>query len=83
MQTGICTQFKPLDRFDWAHPRKIDRALVERLLGLDFIARGENVLLRGQSGVGKTMLAQNLGQAALAALSIRLTARATNESQHD
>ena len=32
---------------------------------LDFIERGDNVLLRGQSGVGKTMLAQNLGFAAL------------------
>jgi DNA replication protein DnaC len=60
-------KFKPIDRFEWSHPRKIDRALVERLIGLDFIARGENVLLRGQSGVGKTMLAQNLGHAALLA----------------
>ncbi len=59
--------FKPLDRFDWAHPRKIDRDLIERLATLDFIGRGENVLLRGQSGVGKTMLAKNLGHAALLA----------------
>jgi DNA replication protein DnaC len=59
--------FKPLDRFDWAHPRKIDRALVERLATLDFAARGDNVLLRGQSGVGKTLLAKNLGHAALLA----------------
>ncbi len=67
-------KFKPLDRFDWAHPRKIDRALVERLLGLDFLARGENVLVRGQSGVGKTMLAQNIGHAALlAGHSVRFT----------
>lgn len=60
-------KFKPLDRFDWSHPKKIDRALLERLVGLDFATRGENVLLRGQSGVGKTMLAKNLGHAALAA----------------
>ena len=59
--------FKPIDRFDWAHPRKIDRELIERLATLDFVARGENVLLRGQSGVGKTMLAKNLGHAALLA----------------
>jgi DNA replication protein DnaC len=59
--------FKPLDRFDWAHPRKIDHALVEKLVGLDFVSRGENVLLRGQSGVGKTMIAKNIGSAALAA----------------
>jgi DNA replication protein DnaC len=66
-RTAYLGTFKPIDRFDWAHPRKIDRALVDRLLGLDFVTRAENVLLRGQSGVGKTMLAKNLGQAALLA----------------
>jgi DNA replication protein DnaC len=59
--------FKPLDQFDWSHPKEIDRALVERLLQLDFVERGENVLLKGASGVGKTLIAQNLGHAALAA----------------
>ncbi len=57
--------FKPRDRFDWAHPRKMDRALVERLLLLDFLDQGDNVLLRGPSGVGKTLLAKLLGAAAL------------------
>lgn len=57
----------PLDTFDWNHPRQIDRSLYEQLLGLDFLADGSNVLLRGQSGVGKTTLAQNLGLAALTA----------------
>jgi DNA replication protein DnaC len=59
--------FKTMDRFDWAHPEKIDRALVERLLELDFAEDGENVLLKGGSGLGKTMIAQNLAHAALAA----------------
>ena len=58
--------FPPLDRFDWNHPRSVDRALYERLCTLDFLEAGENVLLRGPSGVGKTTLAQNLGLAALA-----------------
>jgi len=57
--------FKTLDGFDWNHPKSIDRALYEELHGLDFVERGENALLRGASGLGKTMLAQNLGLAAL------------------
>lgn len=54
-----------VDRYDWSHPRKIDRGLVETLLRLDFVEHGENILFRGPSGVGKTMLSRCLGQAAL------------------
>ena len=71
-------KFATLDRFDWNHPRSIDRSLYEHLHAtLDFIGRGDNVLLRGQSGVGKTTLAQNLGFAALTrGLSVRFTSLA-------
>jgi DNA replication protein DnaC len=45
--------FKTLDRFDWAHPEQIDRALIERLVELEFVDRGENVLLKGGSGLAR------------------------------
>ena len=50
-------KFKPIDQFDWNHPRKIDRARYEQLLDGAFIENTVNVLFRGQSGVGKTTLA--------------------------
>ena len=57
--------FSPLDRFEWNHPRAIDRDLYEQLLSLDFIKVGHNALFRGPSGVGKTTLAQNIALRAL------------------
>ena len=57
--------FVALDRFDWNHPRQIPRDLYEKLLDLEFLDPGHNVILRGPSGVGKTTLAKNLALRAL------------------
>lgn len=58
-------RFKPMADFDWAWPSKIDREEVEDLLSLAFLARGENAVLIGPSGVGKSMIAQNVAHQAV------------------
>jgi DNA replication protein DnaC len=57
--------FKPIVDFDWKHPTKIDKALVEDLFDLDFISEPANVVFVGPNGVGKTLLAQNLAYRAI------------------
>jgi DNA replication protein DnaC len=59
--------FKPMSDFDWAWPRKIDRAQVEDLFGLDWVSSATNVVLVGANGVGKTMIAHNLAHQAILA----------------
>jgi DNA replication protein DnaC len=57
--------FRPLGDFDWAWPRRIDRAQIEDLFTLGCIKEAENILLVGPNGVGKTMIAQNLAHHAV------------------
>lgn len=53
-----------LDAFDFNFPKTIDRDLVSRAATLDFIKEKTNVVFIGPSGVGKTHLANALGQLA-------------------
>jgi DNA replication protein DnaC len=56
---------RSLDDFDFAVQPSIDRKLVRELETGRFIANGENVLLLGPPGVGKTHLAIGLGRRAV------------------
>jgi DNA replication protein DnaC len=57
--------FKPLVDFDWSWPTKCDRAAIEELMNLEFLAEATNVVLFGPNGIGKTTIARNLAQHAL------------------
>jgi DNA replication protein DnaC len=56
-----------LDSVDWTAPIQLDRRRLQALFSLEFLARKEHVLLVGPVGVGKTLLAQCLGAAAVRA----------------
>jgi DNA replication protein DnaC len=58
-------QSKTLIDFDWLfNAATIDRVRIEALAGCEFIARNENLLWVGESGVGKSHLIQAIGQCA-------------------
>lgn len=57
--------FKPLADFDWTWPTKCDRALLDELFSLAFVADAANVVLLGPNGLGKTMLLKNLTHQAI------------------
>ncbi len=64
--------FKPLADFDWAWPKKIDRAQIEDLFRLEWLASANNIVLVGPNGIGKTLIAKNLAhQAVLAGATAR------------
>jgi DNA replication protein DnaC len=54
---------KTIDQFDFAFQPSIDRKVIKELLTLRFLAHGENVIILGPPGVGKTHLAIALGMA--------------------
>ena len=56
-----------LEQFDWTASIQVDRRQLQALFTLEFLARKEHAILVGPVGVGKTMLAQCLGSAAVRA----------------
>ena len=60
-------RFKPMADFDWSWPDKIERGVIEQALSLEVLARCRNMILVGQNGLGKTMIASNICHAAVLA----------------
>lgn len=58
-------RFKRMHEFDWAWLKKVDRAQIEKLFGADFIGAKRNLILAGAQGLGKTMIAKNIGHEAV------------------
>lgn len=67
VQRSRVGRFHPMTDFNWNWPTKIDRPTIERALTLDFIPEARNLILMGSNGLGKTMIAKNIAQAALQA----------------
>ena len=67
LRTAHIGRFKPLCDFDWAWPKRCDRAVIETLMTLEFLNDAANVVLVGPNGVGKSMIAQNIAHQALTA----------------
>lgn len=83
-------RFLPMKDYDWQWPKEIDRNAIESLFTSEFLESRKNLILAGAQGLGKTMIARNLGHYAVmngytclfttaSALAIDLGAQ---ESQH-
>jgi DNA replication protein DnaC len=53
-----------VEDINYAESRNLDKNMFHRLSTLDFMAKNENIILTGASGVGKSYLAQALGHQA-------------------
>ena len=53
--SGLRTR-KTLEAFDWAFQPKLDRAFILELASLRFVERGDDVLITGKPGTGKSHL---------------------------
>jgi len=67
-------KFKPMADYDWSWPKEIDREQIEEFFDLKWVQEGQNLILLGPNGIGKTMIAQNLAhEAVLRGFTVRFT----------
>jgi len=59
------SKFKPICDFDWSWPTEINRSEIVDLFSLEFMKDATNILLIGDIGVGKTMIAKNIAHHAI------------------
>ena len=57
-------QKSSLTEINYAEARNLDKNMFQRLSSLDFMKKSENIIITGPSGVGKSFLAQALGNQA-------------------
>lgn len=67
IQRAHIGRFKVMPDFEWNWPRKIDREQIDELFTLAFLDQNINPIFVGPSGVGKSMISQNLAHAAVVA----------------
>ena len=53
-----------LEQLDYSGDRGLDKNLVQRLYGCEFIKKGEDLFITGSTGTGKSFLASAIGQQA-------------------
>lgn len=51
-------------QINYNHPRELDKGLIQRLSSCEYIAKGQNVIFVGPTGVGKSYIASALGHQA-------------------
>lgn len=64
LQHADFRQQAAINDVDFTSPRNLEKNMFNRLTTLDFIKKSENIIVTGASGVGKSYLAQALGQQA-------------------
>ena len=65
MRRAHIGNFAPIASFDWQWPTEIDRPRMEAALQLRFVKPGDNIVLLGSHGLGKTTLLRNIAHNAV------------------